>query len=97
MLVAQLCMTLRDPHGPYIARQAPLSLGFSRQEYWSRWLFPSPEALPNPGIEPSSPTLQADSLLSEPPGTLLDRIFMSDGDRCIAEECSMRRPLRYGN
>ena len=45
-----------------VARQAPLSLVFSRQEYWSG--LPSPEALPDPGIEPGSPALQADSLLS---------------------------------
>ena len=81
-----------------VADQAPPSMGFSRQEYWSNGLpFPSPGDLSDPGIEPRSPTLQADSLLSEPPGALLDRIFMSDGDRCIAEECSMRRPLGYGN
>ena len=41
---------------------------FSRQEYWSGLLFPSPGDLPNPEIEPRSPTLRADSLLSEPPG-----------------------------
>ena len=51
-----------------VARQAPLSLGFSRQEYWSGLPFPSPEDLPNPGIEPGSPALQADALSSEPPG-----------------------------
>ena len=45
-------------------------LGFSRQEYWSVLPFPSPGDLPNPGIDPRSPTLQADSLLSEPPGKL---------------------------
>ena len=43
-------------------------MGFSKQEYWSGLLFPSPEDLPNPGIEPRSPSLQANSLLSEPPG-----------------------------
>ena len=48
-----------------VAFQAPLSMGFSRQEYWSGLPFPSPEDLPNPGIEPGSPALQADSLLSE--------------------------------
>ena len=41
---------------------------FTRQEYWNRLPFPSPGDLPNPGIEPGSPTLQADSLLSEPLG-----------------------------
>ena len=48
-----------------VARQASLPMGFSRQEYWSGLLFPSPEALSDPGIEPGSPALQADSLLSE--------------------------------
>ena len=46
--------------------QAPLSMGFSRQEYWSGLPFPSPGDLPNPGIKPGSPALQADSLPSEP-------------------------------
>ena len=44
-----------------LASQAPLSMGFSRQEYWSGLPFPSPEDLPNSGIEPRSPALQADS------------------------------------
>ena len=48
-----------------IAHQAPLSMGFSRQEYWSGLPFPSPGDLPNPKIEPGSPALQADALLSE--------------------------------
>ena len=43
-------------------------MGFSRQDCWSRLLFPSPGDLPDPGIEPGSPTLQADALPSEPPG-----------------------------
>ena len=47
------------------AHQAPLSVGFSRQECWSGLTFPSPGDLPNPGIEPRSPALQADSLLTE--------------------------------
>ena len=51
-----------------VAYQAPPSLGFSRQEYWSGLPFPSPGDLPNPGIEPGSPVLQADTLPSEPPG-----------------------------
>ena len=49
------------------AHQAPLSMGFSRQEYWSRLLFPSPGDLPDPGIQSVSPALQADSLPSELP------------------------------
>ena len=48
-----------------VARQAPLSMGFSRQEYWSGLPFPSPGDLSDPGIEPVSPTLQADSLPSK--------------------------------
>ena len=51
----------------YIAHQVPLSMEFSRQEYWSGLPFPSPRDLPNPGIEHESPALQADSLLAEPP------------------------------
>ena len=53
-----------------VAYQAPPSVGFSRQEYWSGLPFPSPGDLPNPGIEPGSPALQADALPSEPPGNL---------------------------
>ena len=51
-----------------VANQAPLSMGFSRQEYWSGLPFPSPGDLPDPGIKPRSPALWADALLSEPPG-----------------------------
>ena len=54
-----------------LAYQAPPSLGFSRQDYWTGVPFPSPGDLPNPGIEPGSPVLQADALLSEPPGKSL--------------------------
>ena len=53
------------------AHQAPLSMGFSRQEYWSGLPFPSLGDLPDPGVEPGSPILQADSLLSEPPEIVL--------------------------
>ena len=51
-----------------VAHQAPQSVEFSRQEYWSGLPFPSPGDLPKPGIEPGSPTLQAGALSSEPPG-----------------------------
>ena len=54
------------PHGLY---QASLSMGFSKQEYWSGLPFPSPGDLPDPRIEPGSPTLEADALTSEPSGT----------------------------
>ena len=67
VLVPQLCLTLCDLMD-YIARQAHLSMGFFRQEYWSGLPFPSPGDLSNQGIEPRSPALQAESFLSEPPG-----------------------------
>ena len=51
-----------------VAHQAPLSMDFSRQEYWSRLPFPSPGGLPDPEIELRSPALQACSLPTEPPG-----------------------------
>ena len=62
-LVAKLCPTFATPWT--IALEASLSVGFSRQEYWSGLPFPSPGDLPNPGIEPVSPALQADSLPTE--------------------------------
>ena len=51
-----------------VAYQAPPSMGFSRQEFWSGLPFSSPGDLPDPGIEPRSPAFQADALTSEPPG-----------------------------
>ena len=65
-LVAKSCPTLAIPWT--VACQAPLSMGFSRQEYWSGLPFPSAEDLPNLGLKPGPPALQADCLLSEPPG-----------------------------
>ena len=65
-LVAKSRLTFSIPW--IVAHQDPLSMGFSKQEYWSGVLFPSPEDLPNPGIEPGSPALQADYLLTELPG-----------------------------
>ena len=64
---AQSCPTLETPWTT-AAYQAPLSMGFSRQGNWSGLPFPSPGDLPNPGIEPGSPALQADALPSESPG-----------------------------
>ena len=56
----------------------PPSVGFSRQEYWSGLLLPSPGDLPNPDIEPGSPALQADSLPSEPPGKLNKQLSINN-------------------
>ena len=64
--VARSCPTLVTPWT--VAHQAPLSMGFSRQVYWSGVPFPSPGELPDPGIKPRSPALQEDSLPSEPLG-----------------------------
>ena len=63
LLVTKLCPTLVTPWT--VACQSPLSMGFSRQEYWSGLPCPSPGDLPDPGIEPRSPALEADSLLTE--------------------------------
>ena len=57
-----------EPSGKLYSIVAPPSMEFSRQEYWSGLAFPSPGDLPDPGIAPGSPTLQADALPSEPPG-----------------------------
>ena len=62
-----------------VAHQSPPSMGFSRQEYWIGLPFPSPEDLPNPGIEPGSLALQADALPSELPG-------MSSSTRYITKQ-----------
>ena len=77
-LVAKSCPTLAIPWT--VACQAPLSMGFSRQEYWNGLPFPFPGDLPDPGIEPGSPALQADSLLTElwgKPHTMISICFIS--------------------
>ena len=65
-LVAQSCPTVCDPWT--VARQTPLSMGFPRQEYWSRLPCPPPGDLPNPGIELASPVLAGGFFTTEPPG-----------------------------
>ena len=73
VLVTQLCTTLCDPMDYNL--QAPLSMEFSRQEYWSGLPFPPAGDFPDPGTEPlppSSPTSQADSLPTETPGAPLN-------------------------
>ena len=63
------CSVVSDSLNPRtVPHHTPLSMGFSRQEYWSGLPCPPPEDFPSPGIEPGSPALQEDSLLSEPPG-----------------------------
>ena len=75
VLVATLCPTLVTPQT--VACQAPLSVGFSRQEYWSGLPFPSPGDLPDPGIKPRSPALQADSLPTELRGKPFSKFIKS--------------------
>ena len=71
-----VCSVMSDSLWPH-RLQAPTSMGFSRQEYGSGLPFPSPGELPDPGIESRSPTLQADSLLSEPLGKHIYHLFCS--------------------
>ena len=71
-----LCVTLWGA-----ACQAPLSMGFSRQEYWNGLPCPPPGGLPNPGMEPGSPALQADALTSEPPGKPLAQHTTNNNQR----------------
>ena len=70
-----------------VAHRAPPPMGFSRQEYWSGLPFPSAGDLPDPGIEPRSPALQADTLTSEPPGKKPEM----DLETVILSEISQRR------
>ena len=72
VLVTQLCPTLGDLL--IVARQAPLSVEFSRQEYWSQLPFPFPKDIPDLGMKPESSALQVDSLPSQPPKSLLMRV-----------------------
>ena len=73
-----------------VAHQAPLPMGFSRQEYWSGLPSPSPGDLTKPGIEPRSPALQADSLTSEPPGKPFLILLLHKGVDVIS--CKWGRP-----
>ena len=66
--VAKSCPTLLQSHVWAVARQAPLSMGFSRQEYWSGLPFPSPGNLPNPGVKPISPASAGKFFTTESPG-----------------------------
>ena len=94
-LVTQKCSILVTPWTA--ARHAPLPMEFSRQEYWSELPCLPPGDLPNPGIKPRSPALQADSLLSEPPGKLkntgMDSLSLLQGNFPTQE--SEQRFLNY--
>ena len=81
MLVTQSCLTLYNPMDS--SQPAPLSMEFSRQEYQSGLPFPSPGDHPGPGIEPGSPTLQADSLPYDPPGKTMSAILITRCPTCI--------------
>ena len=74
----QSCLILRDPID--CSLQAPLSMEFFRQKYWRGLSFPSPGDLPNPGIEPMSLALQADSLFPKPSGK---QLYYKHGDSKI--------------
>ena len=70
-VLTQLCLTLLRPCGQTLTHQAPLSMGFSRQKYWSGLPFPPPGNLPNPGIEltsPAPPALASGFFTTVPPG-----------------------------
>ena len=90
------CLTLFQP--PWtVAHQAPLSMGFSMQEYWSGLPFPSPGDLPNPGIEPTVPALAGRFFTTEPPGK---RIYSTNNLSCkstwiMLDFCRVKSPATH--
>ena len=82
------CLTLYDPMN--CSYQAPPSMGFSRQGYWSGLPFPSPADLPDPGIKPRSHVLQADALPSEPLGEH-HRIDRPDINQSLHNQCMTKK------
>ena len=74
-LVTQLCPSLCNPM--HLAHQAPLSMGFSRQEYWSMLPFPSPGDIPNPRIKPVSPSLAGRFCTTKPPGQPMNQLYFN--------------------
>ena len=87
VLVIQSCLTLCNPMD-YIAHQAPQSMEFSRQEYWNGLPLPSPGDLSDPGIEPRSPALQADSLPLSHWGSLFIFWTSLQSSRCFSQQLS---------
>ena len=71
-------------------------MGFPRQEYWSELPFPSPGDLPDPGIEPRSPTLQADALPTEPPGKLKGPVNVQDKPQYVVFPPSLCTDMVFG-
>ena len=90
-LVAQLCPTLVTPWA--VARQAPLSMGLSRQEYWSGLPFPLPVDLPYSGIELASAALAGRFFSAEPPGKPLKRVKVPLNTHCM----NINKPVRFCN
>ena len=90
--------TLCDPWT--VAYQAPPSMGLSRQECWSGLPFPSPGDLPDPGIEPRSPALQADALPSKPPGKPIEtKVYLKNWDYLVEQRLdysTTSRPRKSG-
>ena len=80
-----------------VACQAPLFVGFSRQEYWSGLPFPSPGDLPNPGIKPMSPALQADSLPAEPSGNPEKAVRLDNTARSQSLTFHSARPFAHNS
>ena len=93
-LVTQLCPTLQPQTA---ACQAPLSMEFSRQEYWSGLPFPSPEDLLHPGIKPMSPALQADSSTSDDKESLLGYAAICNFKFIYFLICKIYLCLKYTN
>ena len=83
-----------------VAYQAPPSMGFSRQEYWSGLPFPFPGDLPDPGIEHRSPAFQADALTSEPSGkpylSEVSEVAQSCPTLCDPRDCSLPGSSLHG-
>ena len=75
-----------------VAHQAPLSMGISRQEYWSALPFSSPRDLPNPGMEPGSPVLAGGVFTTEPPGKYTDRPDLFPKD-VLETACLVKRKV----
>ena len=82
------------PNGLYVTHLVPLSMEFSRQEYWNGLPFPSPGDLPNPGIKPRSPALQANSVPAEPPNHW--PIWGKENGKCNGKETRLCNMLAVG-